>query len=113
MTPPRVVVGIDDSSAARAALAWAVDEAILRRAELHIVHACQPSGLIMPAIAYGAAYTELAESAEALVHTMTAEVRVKAGDRLPGIGEVATEGDPGARSWNPPVRPTFSSWGTV
>lgn len=38
-TTPRVVVGIDGSEAAKAALAWALDEARARRASLDVVHA--------------------------------------------------------------------------
>ncbi|HZT64489.1 MAG TPA: universal stress protein [Acidimicrobiales bacterium] len=36
----RIVVGIDGSDASRLALRWAWDEAALRGAELHVVHAC-------------------------------------------------------------------------
>jgi nucleotide-binding universal stress UspA family protein len=36
---PRVVVGVDGSSAALAALAWAVQDAVARRASLEVVHA--------------------------------------------------------------------------
>lgn len=38
---PRVVVGVDASPASQAALAWALDEARLRRTALHVVHAWQ------------------------------------------------------------------------
>lgn len=34
----RVVVGVDGSAGATAALQWAIDEAVLRRCELEIVH---------------------------------------------------------------------------
>ncbi|MFP3900681.1 MAG: universal stress protein [Acidimicrobiia bacterium] len=37
--PPRVVVGVDGSEAARGALAWALDEARARGAALDVVHA--------------------------------------------------------------------------
>lgn len=40
--PPRVVVGVDGSPAARHALTWAADEARARRATLEVVHAWQP-----------------------------------------------------------------------
>lgn len=40
--PPRVVVGVDGSSSARPALAWAVDEARARGVVLQVVHAWQP-----------------------------------------------------------------------
>jgi nucleotide-binding universal stress UspA family protein len=39
MTMERIVVGIDGSDAARHALAWAVEEARLRKASLEVVHA--------------------------------------------------------------------------
>jgi nucleotide-binding universal stress UspA family protein len=39
---PRVVVGIDGSTAAHQALAWAADEARARNASLEVVHAWQP-----------------------------------------------------------------------
>jgi nucleotide-binding universal stress UspA family protein len=49
---PRVVVGIDDSNEAKAALDWAIDEADLWRAGLTIVHAWSyPYGLDSPATA--------------------------------------------------------------
>lgn len=35
----RIVVGVDGSDASRRALRWAVDEARLRHADLHVVHA--------------------------------------------------------------------------
>lgn len=38
----RVVVGVDESDAARTAVKWAVTEARLRNAELEIVHAWEP-----------------------------------------------------------------------
>lgn len=49
---PRVVVGIDDSQEARAALDWAIDEADLHLGALTIVHAWSyPYGLESPAAA--------------------------------------------------------------
>jgi nucleotide-binding universal stress UspA family protein len=48
-----IVVGIDGSPAATAALAWAVAEARLREAKLVVVHAWSVSGL---AYAYGSPY---------------------------------------------------------
>ena len=43
--PPgrRIVVGIDGSAAAAAALGWAFREAVLRDAVLHVVHAWEPA----------------------------------------------------------------------
>ena len=37
--PPVIVVGVDGSAEAAAALSWAIDEARLRQARLNIVHA--------------------------------------------------------------------------
>jgi nucleotide-binding universal stress UspA family protein len=42
LDPARIVVGIDGSPASRAALGWAMHEATLRGAPLHIVHAWRP-----------------------------------------------------------------------
>ncbi|HUY64300.1 MAG TPA: universal stress protein [Acidimicrobiales bacterium] len=39
--PPRVVVGVDGSESSQAALVWALEEARLRQAVLHVVHAWQ------------------------------------------------------------------------
>lgn len=39
----RIVVGVDGSDESLAALAWAVEEARLRGAELHVVHVYQPA----------------------------------------------------------------------
>jgi nucleotide-binding universal stress UspA family protein len=38
----RIVVGVDDSAGAAAALRWALDEARLRQATLDVMHAWQP-----------------------------------------------------------------------
>ncbi|MFZ6004102.1 MAG: universal stress protein [Actinomycetota bacterium] len=40
--PQRVLVGVDGSSAARRALAWAIDEARARSAVIEVLHAWQP-----------------------------------------------------------------------
>jgi nucleotide-binding universal stress UspA family protein len=44
----RIVVGVDASPGARTALAWAVEEARLRRAELQVVHAYHAEELAAP-----------------------------------------------------------------
>jgi nucleotide-binding universal stress UspA family protein len=50
----RIVVGVDGSDTARRALRWAVDEAILRRATLEVVHAWHmpylDGGMFSPAV---------------------------------------------------------------
>jgi len=43
-----VVVGVDATSAAELALAWAADEAALRRLPLHVVLAVDAPGLVLP-----------------------------------------------------------------
>jgi nucleotide-binding universal stress UspA family protein len=49
-----IVVGIDGSVEARAALAWAVDEARLRSTNLRVVHAWTLTPILVPAAAFGA-----------------------------------------------------------
>jgi nucleotide-binding universal stress UspA family protein len=44
----RIVVGVDASPGARTALAWAVEEARLRRADLQVVHAYHSEDLAAP-----------------------------------------------------------------
>jgi nucleotide-binding universal stress UspA family protein len=44
----RIVVGVDGSDTARAALAWAADAARDHRARLEVVHAWHPTGVIPP-----------------------------------------------------------------
>lgn len=49
----RIVVGVDGSQASHDALRWALEEAQLRRAELHVVHVYGPVGEESP---YSASY---------------------------------------------------------
>lgn len=61
----RIVVGVDGSDGARAALAWALDEARLRRASVDLVHAWHAPAPVVPG-PYGAAPAvddEMADSA--------------------------------------------------
>ena len=44
----RVVVGVDDSPGSAAALAWAIEEAAYRNAELDVVNGWFPSGAVLP-----------------------------------------------------------------
>jgi nucleotide-binding universal stress UspA family protein len=44
----RIVVGVDASPGAKQALAWAAEEARLRRAVLQVVHAYQAKHLAAP-----------------------------------------------------------------
>ena len=81
-----IVVGVDGSDHARDALRWAIDEAKLRGASLHLVHSWKfptpvplPDGGLAPADLEGAANAILDE-AEALV-----------GDGVPIRREVAND----------------------
>jgi nucleotide-binding universal stress UspA family protein len=47
-TDGRIVVGLDDSRHAAAALRWALREAVLRRARLEVLHAWQPPLAALP-----------------------------------------------------------------
>jgi len=55
-TPERIVVGVDDAPASRAALLWAAAEAVLRQARLEVVHSWQPviplepAGMVTPPV---------------------------------------------------------------
>lgn len=54
-TMARIVVGVDGSPRAQQALAWALEEARLRRARLQVVHAYEvPADLTSTALAYAA-----------------------------------------------------------
>jgi nucleotide-binding universal stress UspA family protein len=48
-----IVVGIDGSDGARAALSWAVEEARMRHAALRVVHAWTLTPILVPAAAFG------------------------------------------------------------
>jgi nucleotide-binding universal stress UspA family protein len=79
MTQPgqrRIVVGVDRSAEAVAALRWAVAEARLRDATVHVVHAWEP-------VAYRAPY--------AVTHDWPTheEQRLRAGDQLSAIMRAA------------------------
>jgi nucleotide-binding universal stress UspA family protein len=52
----RIVVGVDGSNGARAALAWALDEARLRGASVDVVHAWHAPAAVVPG-PYGASPT--------------------------------------------------------
>ncbi len=73
--PPRVVVGIDGSAAARQALSWAADEARARTAVLEVVHAWQPPFVGgFPFSAVTVDFTMFEEAAHQLVATVLDEV---------------------------------------
>jgi nucleotide-binding universal stress UspA family protein len=75
MNIPRIIVGVDDSPASRAALGWAVDEAARRRCEVVAVHAYEwrVSGALAPI--GGPLADQAREWAETFVSGLVQEVR--------------------------------------
>jgi nucleotide-binding universal stress UspA family protein len=57
----RIVVGVDDSKPAGAALRWALEEGVLRDATVEVVHAWSPPMSAMP---FGATFVIPADEAE-------------------------------------------------
>ena len=79
----RIVVGIDGSSEADAALLWALDEARLRHASLTVVHAYPP---VVPGGPFSATHLEpsrLDEAATRAVHAAVARTETTAVDVTP------------------------------
>ncbi len=75
VTAGRVVVGVDDSEGSRAALRVAADEASLRGAELHVIHAWTfPGGHTGHAVVDGPLRDSVMEEAHALLTQVTQEV---------------------------------------
>ena len=76
-----IVVGVDGSDESRAALAWAVEEARLRRVPVLAIHAWElpvvptATGLVPPSVDIVADLSELREGAVELVDTIVREVR--------------------------------------
>jgi nucleotide-binding universal stress UspA family protein len=69
----RIVVGVDGSSEGERALHWAIDEARLRNAELELVQAAPPAGLV-DAMTSMSSRQELEDSAEHLLNQVLEEV---------------------------------------
>jgi nucleotide-binding universal stress UspA family protein len=69
----RIVVGVDGSSEGERALHWAIDEARLRSAELELVQAAPPAGL-MDAMTSMSSRQELEDAAEHLLDQVLEEV---------------------------------------
>lgn len=66
----RILVGIDGSESSQRALAWAIDEAQLRNADVHVVHAYKTEYLFyadVPATAIAIPRAEVEAAAEAMV----------------------------------------------
>jgi nucleotide-binding universal stress UspA family protein len=71
----RLVVGIDSSADSARALRWALDEAVLRGAEVELVHAYPtPEIVALPAIVTMPTDDELRAGAEEIVRKTLAEV---------------------------------------
>jgi nucleotide-binding universal stress UspA family protein len=69
-SPGRIVVGVDGSATARRALAWALDEARLRKAPIEVVHAWQMPLVATPYVVPG---TVLEEAANEVLAASLAE----------------------------------------
>lgn len=84
--PRRVVVGVDASPAAQAALAWAVEEARFRHCAVHVVHAWQfPAETAAGSMAALVPAGEMKSWAEEVLDDALAAVGV--GDDIPVIRE--------------------------
>jgi nucleotide-binding universal stress UspA family protein len=101
----RIVLGIDESAAAAAALGWAFREAVLRDAVLHVVHAWEPAARGRAPYAPGPCDPGPEAGRHAAEALLAAAVRhahhaagLRAGDRgtgdQPGLRVEAVEGLP-------------------
>lgn len=91
----RIVVGVDGSDASHRAVHWAAREAVLRHADLHIVHAWTPLLTYPLPNELGAAAQELGElahHAQLLVDDALARARRSQGGELGAIATDAIEG---------------------
>jgi nucleotide-binding universal stress UspA family protein len=76
----RIVVGVDDAPASRAAVRWAAAEAVLRRARLEVVHTWQaviplePAGMVTPPV-----NADIEAGARAATEEVVAEAKATAG----------------------------------
>jgi nucleotide-binding universal stress UspA family protein len=71
----KIIVGVDASEHAARAVAWAVEEARLRGADLEIVHAVhQPDIAAMPAVLPMPTHEQLEQAGNQLVDELLAEV---------------------------------------
>jgi nucleotide-binding universal stress UspA family protein len=92
-----IVVGVDDSEGAKAALRFALEEAELRRAKLRAVHAWQFGYVGVPGLQGSAVEAGLSDLHEAAESALDATLL----DAIPDTGEVeverrVVEGRPGA-----------------
>ena len=87
----QIVVGVDGSETSRAALTWAIEEAILRRASIRIVTAWQiPEAVYLGALIPDSLTPGLEEAAEDIQASVLAEVDA---DDVRIVADVF-EGDP-------------------
>lgn len=77
----KIVVGVDDSPQAAAALRWALREAVVRKATVEVVHAWQPP---MAALPFGATLSMTADDAE-IDATARAQVDTLVDEALAGL----------------------------
>lgn len=88
----RIVVGVDDSSGARAAVAWALREAGLRHATLDLVHAWTPPWAEGFNTEWAADRAAFEKEAEAMMAAVAADAQVEApSDIAPQLLVVAGE----------------------
>ncbi|MEV4061084.1 universal stress protein [Nonomuraea dietziae] len=81
-----IVVGVDDSPAARAATHWAADEAARRNRPLRIVHVAGVHAYGRPPLAAADAYPSLAEYGQAVLDAAAADAR----EHRPGLDVTTT-----------------------
>ena len=110
MTVARIVVGVDDSVAARHALAWAIDEAVLLGAELDVVHCYQTPVTIVPPtmLARPTTSSDAKARAHALVGRLASEALARAA-RRPAPSRRSPPREHPASSW-PPACNLATGW---
>jgi nucleotide-binding universal stress UspA family protein len=92
----RVVVGVDDSEGARRALRFAIEEAVLRRAALDVVHAYREHQFVALRVpADPGAASRAALDARELLDGILTEVVTEVGQPSLDITQVVVDGDEG------------------
>ena len=92
----RIVVGVDDGPAGRAALAWASEEAQLRGVRLEIVHTWQPLAPLEPAgMAAPPPDLDFEGAGRREVDAVVAQVRASAPSWPEDVTTQVVEGPPG------------------